>query len=194
MENGFSCIRQRGGFNDHPDSRDAIIALSSLSVNLLLGANPANKNCEDFEFDEETNSLIMTCALGRVPISTTSTLATATTSISAPDACVSGEVVNSTLQSTFPTLEREKQAYVCGWCLRKVFQLCRCDVCRHELQLQETGDQGSTLFLRLKQIMEAVEQGGGLIVPSARVVSLVAALEKVFYSCITDISPLTIFM
>ena len=43
VENEFSIVRRKGGFNDHPEYREAISAFSSLDVNLLLGVTVYNK-------------------------------------------------------------------------------------------------------------------------------------------------------
>jgi hypothetical protein len=43
VENGFSCIRRRGGFNDRPECREAAAAFRWMAVNQLLGI------CFEFE-------------------------------------------------------------------------------------------------------------------------------------------------
>jgi hypothetical protein len=46
---------------------------------------------------------------------------------------------------------------------------------------------GGITFIQLKQTLEAVEKGGGLVVPSRSVVRLVAEMEDVFYQHIPSI-------
>ena len=153
-------------------------ALSSLSVNLLLGSNPNKKNCEDFEMHMENNSLLKSC---KASVAATSIQLMPSVSSTASSICMNDTLAQIPISKS-PLIEQEKQTYVSGWCLRKVFQSCLCEDCRTSLQRSEERD--GNLFLHLKHIPKATELDGGLIMPASEVVSLVAALEIVFYSYI----------
>jgi hypothetical protein len=76
------------------------------------------------------------------------------------------------------TVETEKQAYVAGYCLQKVFKtVCQYEVCHHHLVQLPADTTGGVSFIALKKWLKAVEQGSGLVVPSVCVVELVQQLE-----------------
>ena len=82
----------------------------------------------------------------------------------------------------------EKQAYIAGWCLRKVFKTCQCDVCHNSLRRNPSDKSDGVRFIKLKQFSDAAaERGAGLIVPSLAVAQLVDQLEAVFYNEISKV-------
>lgn len=52
FQNCFSAVRGRGGFNDHPTTRQAATALSTLSTNNFLRQHMASSTSVE-EFDED---------------------------------------------------------------------------------------------------------------------------------------------
>jgi hypothetical protein len=171
VENGFSCIRRRGGFNDRPECREAVAALRSLSVNQLLGCqSQINSNCKSD---------------GSTLLSEFQTHVTASASVPSPgpqgDDPISADSVASTEEAhdlpagTFGSIESQKCAYIGGWLLFKLFKSeCKCEECQQDLK----GDVSEeTRFLQLKN-----GQGGtgNLVIPNKAVISAVCQMERTF--------------
>ena len=189
VENGFSCIRRRGSFNDNPEYREARATLASLAVNSLLSCEPVGRNCED-----DGPSSVLLVPSDRVGTSFLGDLAAAAVGNDVSDvdgdcsddlACGSTEVP---ADETHAGVEREKHAYIAGYCLRWLFSsCCRCDVCRAGLQWSEDSSSEGILFVKQRQWTDAVENDGGLVIPSPRVIDLVTELEIVFYKHIEQL-------
>ena len=177
VENGFSCIRRRGGLNDRPMYHEARSALASLAVNSLLSCQPLGKNCEE-EYD---SSLFQPDS----QFSVTETCDTTTAVAKLDNVC--DLALDDDVRPVFnfdntATVETEKQAYVGGYVLRKIFKsVCQCDICQQALQRSKDDNSDGVSFIQLKQSVEALEFGGRLIVPAPCVVRLIGQLESVFY-------------
>jgi hypothetical protein len=196
VENGFSCVRRRGGFNDCPEYREAISALSSLAVNSLLGAASSLSNCEE----DGAHMLLKHTSISE-PGMHFSCSATRSTSQAAVEVSSLETDLDSIFDSVlYPmnldltpsyvmTTDTEKNAYVAGWCLRQVFKTCQCELCQKALRRDSTDASDGVRFIKMKQFSAtAAEKGAGLLVPSIAVTQFFEQLEAVFYSEINKVS------
>lgn len=200
VENGFSCMRRRGGFNDCPEYREATAAFRSLAINQLLGCPSEAKNCE------HDNGILLTVEMTHKASHPAAHL---TVVPSRPDdAEASRHDVASLTHSRLHTsgvedngylcmtelagegcdVSHEKCAYVGGWLLFKLFRTQdHCQDCLEDLT--DRHDQGvcnGMQFLRMKNYTrEGQHAGSGLTVPSRQVVRAVMKMELAFNSQIT---------
>jgi hypothetical protein len=129
VENGFSCIRRRGGFNDCPEYREAAAAFRSIAVNQFLGSSHTQQNCKD----DHGNNLLQT-AIVPTPAGDICSESTAEEFEPSETALPVGTNPSEAISHSQGEIGEEKSAYIAGWLLLRLFKLhSHCEKCRQQL-------------------------------------------------------------